>query len=726
LSGEKSKQGGFTMNWKKGFIPILTIFLVATIITSFGFQNSSDYKVLFEKAKYTMETKGDLNGAIELFQEVIQKYPDERDYAAKSQYYVGLCFEKLGQTQSEQAKDAFQKVVDNYPEQKEAVYMAREKLITLRRVHAFMDKGDKEFKIRRIWTDAEFDVYVGGGAISPDGRYHAFIDWDISDDLAILEVTTGKILRPTKKESRDPSGGYGMCPIWSPDGKKVAYVWDQEQEGHPLALRIVGIDGSDPHSIYETEEGWVEPYDWSPDGKYILATLTKNRVRTPSKIILITVEDQSARLLKELGWSIPGNLLGTMGFSPDGNHIIYPRPSEKDSLTCDLFLISVKNGHERALVEHPSEDFFLGWSPDGKWVLFASDRTGTVDAWIIPVREGNPSGPPELIKKGIGNIEPLGFTKQGDFYYGVSKQMEDIYFFTLDPETGEVTSQPRKATLPGEGRNSYPVYSPDGKYLAYRRDSMRMGGANSLCIYSLETGKERVFPLKIRTVIPTLWSHDGRSIYLNAFENDLLRIYRFDVQTGALTPFLMDKNKDKRYVRFIDCSHDGKFFIYMDKDLESHLCRIFVRSFEDGTEKEIYRFSHRLGMTAALSPDDQWLAVVTREKTRALTIIPTRGGELKMIFRFEHVGGHPTALTWTADGNHILFSLSQKKQGLQKTLWRIPASGGKPQNLGFRMAFYDNLSSHPDGCRFAFSSYGVSWKNPEIWVMENFLPEEKK
>jgi len=203
---------------------LVLVAMFAFVFVAFGLQNPSDHKVLFEKAKFTMETKGDLKGAIDLFKEIIKKYPKERKHAAKSQYYIGLCFEKLGQTQSEQAQEAFQKVVENYPEQKETVYMAREKLITLRRIHAFVEQADAEFKIRRIWTDAEFDVYIGGGAISPDGRYHAFIDWNISDDLAILEVATGKILRPTKRESRDPSRGYAMSPIWSPDGKNVVYV----------------------------------------------------------------------------------------------------------------------------------------------------------------------------------------------------------------------------------------------------------------------------------------------------------------------------------------------------------------------------------------------------------------------------------------------------------------------------------------------------------------------
>jgi Tol biopolymer transport system component len=709
--------GGSIMNSRK-ILVLVTMF--AFVFVAFGLQNSSEHKVLFEKAKFTMETKGDLDEAIKLFFEIIEKYPNEREHAAKSQYYIGICYEKLG---LRQAQEAFQKVVDNYPEQKETVYMAREKLITLRRIHAFVEQGDEEFKIRKIWSDPE-SVYIGGGAISPDGRFHAFIDWDISEDLAILEVATGKIIRPTNRESRDPSGGYAMSPIWSPDGKKVVYVWDEE--GSPLALRVIGIDGSDPNIIYKTEEFWVEPYDWSPDREHILATLSKNREATPLQIVLISVADKSVRLLKTLDWNILGRPLGTMEFSPDGSYIIYSRPPKNDSPTSDLFLLSVKEGHEIPLVAHPAEDFFLGWSPDGKWVLFASDRTGTTDAWIIPVNEGNPLGPPELIKKGIGNIDPVGFSKKGDFYYSSSKQMVDVYTFTMDPETGKVTSRPRKAALPGEGRNSYPVYSPDGRYLAYRRDSMRMGGANSLCIYSLETGKEREFPLEIRAVLPPKWSHDGRDFFLtglSAFR--LFGIYKVDIQTGMLTPILMNKGRDKEYVLFIESSRDGKSFFYMHGDREKNLYRIFVRSFEDGKEKELYRFTHRLGLTGSLSPDGEWLAFVTRERNRALTIIPTKGGEPKELFRFEHIGGHPTALTWTTDGKHILFSLSQKKQGLQKTLWRIPVAGGEPQNLGFQMAFYDNLSAHPDGSRIAFSSYGASWKNPEIWVMENFLPEEK-
>jgi len=119
------------MSSKKLFIS--TAF-TAAILMAFGFQNSSEHKVLFEKAKFTMETKGDLKGAIKLFSEIIKKYPDEREYAAKSQLYIGLCYEKLGLEQAKYAQKAFQKVVDNYPERQQEVAVAKEKLASMAKV----------------------------------------------------------------------------------------------------------------------------------------------------------------------------------------------------------------------------------------------------------------------------------------------------------------------------------------------------------------------------------------------------------------------------------------------------------------------------------------------------------------------------------------------------------------------------------------------------------------
>ncbi|NOR34749.1 MAG: tetratricopeptide repeat protein, partial [Bacteroidales bacterium] len=142
---------------------LLLVFFLATIKPSLAFQEMQDHRVLFEKAKYTMETKADLEEAITLFELLINTYPDEKEYAAKAQYHIGLCYEKLGLNQ---AQKAYQKVVENYPEQSEAVKLANEKLSLLLRAQTVIQKGDKEFKIRQIWAGSDVDDC---GAPSPDG-----------------------------------------------------------------------------------------------------------------------------------------------------------------------------------------------------------------------------------------------------------------------------------------------------------------------------------------------------------------------------------------------------------------------------------------------------------------------------------------------------------------------------------------------------------------------------
>ena len=88
---------------------------MATINTSMSFQEMQDHKVLFEKAKYTMETKADLKEAINLFESLITSYPNEKEYVAKALLYQGMFYEKLG---NQEAVKKYQRLVNNFPAQK--------------------------------------------------------------------------------------------------------------------------------------------------------------------------------------------------------------------------------------------------------------------------------------------------------------------------------------------------------------------------------------------------------------------------------------------------------------------------------------------------------------------------------------------------------------------------------------------------------------------------------
>src|SRR4030042_2453712 len=130
---ENPPEGGSVMRLKrlsrkptKSSIPlVLVIGLAVAVCAASALQNSSDHKVLFEKAKFTMETKGDLKGAIKLFEEIIKKYPNERDYAANALLYIGMCYEKLGKSE---ARSAYSRLLQDSGDQAQPVKEARSRL----------------------------------------------------------------------------------------------------------------------------------------------------------------------------------------------------------------------------------------------------------------------------------------------------------------------------------------------------------------------------------------------------------------------------------------------------------------------------------------------------------------------------------------------------------------------------------------------------------------------
>jgi Tol biopolymer transport system component len=83
-------------------------------------------------------------------------------------------------------------------------------------------------------------------------------------------------------------------------------------------------------------------------------------------------------------------------------------------------------------------------------------------------------------------------------------------------------------------------------------------------------------------------------------------------------------------------------------------------------------------------------------------------------------GEQITTAEWSADGRSLLFGKSVRTDDQHRTteLWRVPASGGEPRNLGLAMENLRSLGVHPDGRQSAFIT-GRS--RNDVWVMENFL-----
>jgi Tol biopolymer transport system component len=385
--------------------------------------------------------------------------------------------------------------------------------------------------------------------------------------------------------------------------------------------------------------------------------------------------------------------------------------------------------HEIELIEHPADDKLLGWAPDGKSVLFVSDRTGTWDAWTIHVSEGKPQGNSTLIRREIGSIGSLGFTQEASFYYSTPGFISDIYSASIDPVTGKIIDPPKKNPLLYEGQNTRLDLSPDGKDLVYislrgpeRRKSV-------LCIYSLESGEMRELSLEagFRYFTFPRWTPDGRSILLwvDRAKTGRGRYYKVNAETGKATLLIQEKDEAPAWCPLI--SLDGKSVFYI-QETSKEFYQIIMRDIQTGEDREFYRMPPYDNNTIALSPDGQRLALCMREEedVRVLKVFQITGGEPIELHRFGQKGRFIIDMDWSPDGHYIYFEKQRPEPGIvQWQLWRVPSEGGEAQNLGLTMRGFTNLSLHPDGKRITFASSTTHEKAGAIWVMENFLPGEK-
>ncbi|MFQ5663794.1 MAG: hypothetical protein ACE5HL_08180 [Terriglobia bacterium] len=572
---------------------------------------------------------------------------------------------------------------------------------------------------RQVWTGPDVNFY-GLVAPSPDGRYITFVD---GGSLAVRDLATGE-----KRHLKNPShpNERAEFSIISPDGQQVAYEWHNKDDFDEL--RIMGFDGSGDRLLYRNKEmaESIRPYAWSPDGKH-LVVLARLRDRT-YQIAWVSVADGSLRVLRSLDWRYPFKL----SLSPDGRYLVYDLRTRKDAAERDIFLLAADGSREARLIQHPAMDRHPVWAPNGKRVLFASDRTGTWGLWAIQVVEGKPQGSPELVKRDMGRILPLGFADDGSYYYGLGSGMEDVYTAEIDPVSGKVITPPAPATERFVGSNWAPVWSPDGQSLVYHsfRGPVLFGpGSLTVVIRSVKTGAERDFSSKLDLVAPLRWFPDGRSLLLAAQDNrKRVSFYRMDAQTGDISLIRQTASRSDPGL-MPEPSPDGKAIFYLHrKQGDRQPFSIRVHELQSGREKEVYRVAAPVHFERlALSPDGRQVAFIVHDPStgaEVLQIMPASGGEPRELFRSQPPYDlSNSGLEWAPDGHHVLVLRHTGRPGHEHKLWRVPTEGGEPQNLGLMMERLNNPNFHPDGRQIAFSA-GTPFA-VEVWVLENFLPELK-
>ena len=610
-------------------------------------------------------------------------------------------YQKMGDAESQRI---FERVVRDYADQNDAVVLARAGLKSTTAA-----ARDGIAIARRVWFGPSVDDM---GGPSPDGKYLTFTDWE-TGDLAIRDVTEGTNRRLTAQQA-PYAEGYAFKSRVSVDGKRVAFA---RQKSNGVELRLIGMDGIRQRVLYSNPEvDYIEPAGWSGDGKYVLAALnTRNRT---IRIGLIATDDGSEKVLKTLPWGS----LGRLALSPDGRFIAYDFQPNEESPNRNIMLLSSSGHREITVSENTAGEEVIGWNPDGKLLLFKSNRSGTPSLWAIHFADGNIAGSPELLRRDIGQLHSMGLTQKGSLYYLVGTSTSDAYTASWDWRTGQIGEAPKLAGHRLVGVNRDPDWSPDGKYLAYAstptgRDS------TVITILASDTRQERqLSPKGIRIWKGTSWSPDGRHIMVVGFDHKKRRgVYAIDVSNGEATVLVQDQNGQTIFNPEWLPGNKAILFYRRDTDSAGTTSHLVVRDLESGSEREVPSGAEKSSyIYTSLSPNGRLLAFSSNSDKGAFRVVPLTGGASSDLYKIDNTTGITTLRGWSPDSREVIFETARRVgvRNADRELWRIPAEGGERHKL-LTLDSQGPFRFHPDGKQISFH---IGKSSSEIWVLDNFLP----
>lgn len=181
-------------------------------------------------------------------------------------------------------------------------------------------------------------------------------------------------------------------PIWSHDGSQLIYIRTNPsklgqteiapQLDRALALRTFG--GSDEQVITSSMHGKLSPTDWTPDGKFILAS---SDWKTPERVALCLFSlnaAPNAETQMQVIASHPDYNLWQGRFSPDGRWISFNAYKATNGAVSTIYVVPASGGEWIPISEGKFWDDKPRWSPDGKTIYFVSNRTGFFNVWKVP------------------------------------------------------------------------------------------------------------------------------------------------------------------------------------------------------------------------------------------------------------------------------------------------------------------------------------------------------
>jgi dipeptidyl aminopeptidase/acylaminoacyl peptidase len=440
------------------------------------------------------------------------------------------------------------------------------------------------------------------------------------------------------------------APEVSPDGKWVAYgisTPDMETNRGVGNIWLVGTSGGD--AIQLTQSGKDSAPSWSPDGK-TLAFLS-GRDGT-SQVYVISMEGGEAKKLTTL--STGADLFK---WSPDGKSIAFTSGVYVD---CKDDACNKKRDEEKEkskvkahVAEHLLYRHWDHWSEGKRSHLFiqpveatpaAHDLTEAADYDVPPDQRG---GDTDL------NFSP---DSKEICYTAVTDKMEatstngDLF---LVPVTG---GEPKRITT-NQGFDGNPVYSPDGKYIAYHAQMTPGYEADrwQVMLYNRQAGQsENISASFDRSAGELSWSPDSKTIYFLAENETLQPIYAMEPRAGATPKKLLDG-----YNAAYSFSGDGKILVTERTSLTMP-GELFVAAADGSGLKQLTHANDSILASVEMNaPETFWFEGAEATRVQAMIIRPPQSVPTKKYPMLVLLHGGPQtmwSIAWGYRWNAQLFS----------------------------------------------------------------------
>jgi dipeptidyl aminopeptidase/acylaminoacyl peptidase len=351
----------------------------------------------------------------------------------------------------------------------------------------------------------------------------------------------------------------------SPEAKWVAFVAalpDVAKNRLVKNVWMVSAKGGEPQQLTFAEQGSNDTLRWSPDGRYLY--FLSSRVENKPQIFRLAIAGGEAKQITNVPTGVAGYIV-----SPDGKTIalttrVFP--------SCTDMACNEKAEKERA--ENPVKARIITEMPFRRWDEWVDGKRNHI--FIMPSAGGTTT---DITP---GDADAPIWTEEGTEEVAFSPDSKEICFsryvenealsgnsdLFVIPATG---GTPKPITT-NKAADRTPLYSPDGRYIAYSATLRPMQESDlvRLFLYDRSTGERRNLTEAMdRSIDSYVWAPDSRSLFLTFEDQGQEPLAQLDIATMKLTPLVTDGTTGN-----VGISPDGSFLVFGKMDL-SHPVDVF-------------------------------------------------------------------------------------------------------------------------------------------------------